>query len=353
MSSPSESTVFPAAEEPARRRRRCLALALGGSSDILGVLALALARGYDSVVLVQPGSPAKGADVPKLPVAQAETPSESAAAPGGDFFNNATMLRYLLRRCSGAVVAGYYVVQPKDDGKGFSKASYDASVELLAQLCTSHAVEAIVGLDFGGDVALDDDSAAQKCFMAQRDLLNTRAAAAAAQRLGLEATIVAASPGIDAAAVDPAYLAAAHAAAQTPPPSPPVRVLEMGAEGKLVERAGGGAASQGPPACVPPLQPLPRRLYASRMTADLESRFCAELRSLAADISAAVPDSKRSEHFSKTYWMMAMVAAEAADVAVAGSAAPFVAIGQLRSAEKARAHLHSSTALGLFDVSTM
>jgi len=335
--------------------RRCLAVALGGSSDIVGVLALALARGYDEVVLVQPGSPAKGAEVPKLPVAQREhTFMSERAAPGGDFFNNATMLRWLMRRlfCEGrAAVAGYYVVQPKDDGKGFSKASFETTTELFAELCTEHEVEAIVALDFGGDVALDDDSASKKCYMAQRDLLNTRAAAAVAERLGLEATIVAAAPGVDAAGVDPAYLAAAQAAAQSPPPFPPVRVLEMDAAGELVERTGADA-SKGPPACVPPLPPLPHRLYASRMPTDLEGRFCAELRSLAADIAAAVPDAKRSEHFSKTYWMMTKVAAEAEAVAAAGSA-PFVAIGQFREAEKARAHLHSSTACGLFDVAGM
>ena len=338
-----------------RSPRRCLAVALGGSSDIVGVLALALAMGYDEMVLVQPGSPAKGAKVPKLPVAQREhTFMSERAAPGGDYWNNATMLRWLMRRlfCEGrAAVAGYYVVQPKDDGKGFSKASFETTAELFAELCTEHEVDAIVALDFGGDVALDDDSASKQCYMAQRDLLNTRAAAAVAKRLGLKATILAAAPGVDAAAVDPAYLAAAQAAAQSPPPFPPVRVLEMNAWGELVERTGADA-SKGPPACVPALTPLPHRLYTRRMPNDLEGRFCAELRSLAADIAAAVPDAKRSEHFSKTYWMVVKVAAEAEAVAAAGGA-PFVAIGQFRKAEESRAHVHSSTACGLFDVADM
>ena len=85
---------------------------------------------------------------------------------------------------------------------------------------------------------------------------------------------------------------------------------------------------------------------------DSQSAACAELRSLAADIAAAVPDAKRSEHFSKTYWMMTKVAAEAEAVAAAGGA-PFVAIGQFRPAEKSRAYVHSSTACGLFDVAGM
>ena len=92
------------------RSRRCLAVALGGSSDIVGSLALATALGYHEVILVQPGSPARGAPVPTAPTAVATVPSTQAEAPGGGFFDNDSMIAYLLSACTSAT-AGYYLQQ--------------------------------------------------------------------------------------------------------------------------------------------------------------------------------------------------------------------------------------------------
>ena len=63
---------------------RCLAIALGGSSDIIGAVALALTLGYSSIVLVQPGSPGDMYDkLPKEPVdAPAATPKGQQGARG-------------------------------------------------------------------------------------------------------------------------------------------------------------------------------------------------------------------------------------------------------------------------------
>ena len=114
-----------------------LALALGGSSDIVGALALARALGYRSVVLVQPGGgPVRRSDtqvrgVRCEPVEPMPPPVE---APGGSFFDNATMLAYLAA-ADPAVSAAYYLQQPKDVRGGFSGAEPGFSADLL---CFGH-----------------------------------------------------------------------------------------------------------------------------------------------------------------------------------------------------------------------
>ena len=66
---------------------------------------------------------------------------------------------------------------------------------------------------------------------------------------------------------------------------------------------------------------------------------------------ATLSHTRGQEHLSKTYCMMCAVAAEAERLKLESSASvDFVALGQFRSIEKARAHLHSSTALGIFDL---
>lgn len=57
-------------------------------------------------------------------------------------------------------MGGYYLVQPKDDGggEGFSLAMLEATTAALAQLITAHGCVAVVGLDFGGDVALSEEA---------------------------------------------------------------------------------------------------------------------------------------------------------------------------------------------------
>ena len=97
--------------------------------------------------------------------------------------------------------------------------------------------------------------------------------------------------------------------------------------------------------------PLPTKIaslvVAYRILHHVELRFCAELRTLDQRIMADVPAAKRGEHASKTYHML-VGAADVARDAPPGDG--FFALGQFRSAEKARAHLHSSYATGIYDL---
>ena len=135
-----------------------LALAVGGSSDVIGALAWARACGYERLVLVQPGSPPRGAASTSLELQPVPPAAPGTPAPGGSFFDNGSMVAYLLSLDATQLVAGYYLVQPKDDGggKGFSRASLEGTTAALVQALAAHECCAIVGVDFGGDVALPD-----------------------------------------------------------------------------------------------------------------------------------------------------------------------------------------------------
>ena len=205
-----------------------LAFALGGSSDVIGALALANAMGSKPIVLVQPGSPSKSAPIQDGVLVDPVTPAPTpAVAPGGAFYDNPTMLAYLMAT-DAAVTAGYYLQQPKDEGGGFSKASLAATTEKLVEIARKHGCTSVVGLDFGGDggpimpsartpdeqiractaaptvepilgaVVLDVDrvDGAGGCFIKQRDMLNLRAATDAAAALRIERLLVAVSPGV-------------------------------------------------------------------------------------------------------------------------------------------------------------
>ena len=90
-----------------------LAVALGGGSDVVGVLALARALGATRAILVQPGSPARGTEAPPTPqLTKVEAAAADAEHPGGAFYDNASMLSYLLRLAPDAP-DGYYLTQPK------------------------------------------------------------------------------------------------------------------------------------------------------------------------------------------------------------------------------------------------
>ena len=135
-----------------------LALAVGGSSDVIGALAWARACGYERLVLVQPGSPPRGAASTSLELQPVPPAAPGTPAPGGSFFDNGSMVAYLLSLDATQLVAGYYLVQPKDDGggKGFSRASLEGTTAALVQALAAHECCALVGVDFGGDVALPD-----------------------------------------------------------------------------------------------------------------------------------------------------------------------------------------------------
>ena len=136
-----------------------LALALGGSSDVIGALAWARACGYERLVLVQPGSPTRGTASASLELQPVQPAAPGTPAPGGSFFDNGSMVAYLLSLDAEHMVAGYYLVQPKDDGggKGFSRASLEHTAAALVQALATHKCSALVGLDFGGDVALPEE----------------------------------------------------------------------------------------------------------------------------------------------------------------------------------------------------
>ena len=70
------------------------------------------------------------------------------------------MVAYLLSLDDTQLVAGYYLVQPKDDGggKGFSRTSLEGTTAALVQALATHECSALVGLDFGGDVALPEEA---------------------------------------------------------------------------------------------------------------------------------------------------------------------------------------------------
>ena len=189
-----------------------LAFALGGSSDIIGALAWARANHAECVVLVQPGSPASGSEHSnstnvhnqRVEIHQANE-ANLADLLGGDYFDNDNMVQYLLAKYATSatnVKAGYYMCQPKDTHKaGFTKSSFDGTVYALLDIINEHKCTHIYGLDFGGDVALPDVKSGNGRVYTQRDYLNLHAAREAARLSGITVGLVAASPGIDAAAV--------------------------------------------------------------------------------------------------------------------------------------------------------
>ena len=143
---------------------------------MVGVLALVRAAGFSKCVLVQPGSQAKGMEKPESVTAQKVDVVPNKGAPGGDYFDNGAMVSYLLSLSSegtfGELEAGYYVVQPKDDGQGFSDKSVEQTVKELKKLVHEHSCSALLGLDFGGDVALPEEEATPgRPHILQRDLL--------------------------------------------------------------------------------------------------------------------------------------------------------------------------------------
>ena len=347
-----------------RKSKRCLAIALGGSSDIIGCLAYAAAAGYSSIILVQPGSPpsSENKSGDKKPPALKREASQRVSlkeihtehsAPGGSYFDNDTMVAYLLRAnplpaCR--VTAGFYYLQPKDVPGGFSRTMVERAASDFAKLAKEHECDAIIGLDFGGDVALPEPptpAGAASGTITQRDLLNLKAALLAAKQSDMPCELVAACPGVDAAGVAPDYWRAADAAACPALGSSRAHlpVLEMSADGVLVPVAGP------PPPCELPI--LPAALFARRLDARFEAAFRRALRRLTATLMRDVPPKKRHEHTSKTYYMMSAVDEEAArrqKAAWLRAPAEFVALGRYRAAERQRAHLHSASALGVYDV---
>eukprot|EP00310_Coccolithus_braarudii_P024660 CAMPEP_0183351112 /NCGR_PEP_ID=MMETSP0164_2-20130417/23368_1 /TAXON_ID=221442 /ORGANISM="Coccolithus pelagicus ssp braarudi, Strain PLY182g" /LENGTH=312 /DNA_ID=CAMNT_0025523215 /DNA_START=60 /DNA_END=998 /DNA_ORIENTATION=- len=307
-----------------------LAVALGGSSDIIGVLAFARARGFKKVVLVQPGSPESrsATGVKKQKVSRSQVPEK---APSANFYNNPSMLEALVGFDQDDMLSGYYLSQPKDDGKGFSASTLEMTSQVLQQIAADESCTEIIGLDFGGDVALPGST--EGAFIVERDLLNLRAAMAAAKKLKIPAAMVAVSPGCDAAAVAPAYESFRAQAGQTP------LAFEMGPGGKLQ------LMDKPPPACT--LRLLPQSLFSKRMV-EVEAGFTLQLRGVVDQIMALATSEDIVQHSSKTYWIFDQIAREKER---RGPDEPFFIMGTMRSAEGARAHLHSSFGTGVYELS--
>ena len=303
-------------QEPAAPTR-VLAVALGGGSDVLGALALARALvspplGPVEVVAVSAADIAvQGASAVECEAVEAS--QSLRGPPGGDFHGDSSMLQYLLSLPPTlAPHTAYFLRQPKDapGGDGFTRASLEATSASLLELARKHSCTHVVGLDFGGDVVLPPpplsspasvpsdtatsasaDAHASQPYTLQRDSLNLHALAAAARTAGAETTLVAAAPGVDAAAVAPAY-----AERLDSPGGGSVPVMVMGADGggrPLLESVDSPA-----PRCE--LDALPHELLESRLPAQLEAEFTGELRRLASRIFYDADEATRREHAYKT-----------------------------------------------------
>ena len=98
-----------------------LCVALGGSSDVVGVLALSRAAGFSKCVLVQPGSQKKDEPAPDRVTATKVQP-KPGPAPGGKYYDNDSMVAYLLslsqedgasqEESFGSMAAGYCLPLP-------------------------------------------------------------------------------------------------------------------------------------------------------------------------------------------------------------------------------------------------
>jgi hypothetical protein len=307
---------------------------------------MALALGHNSVVLVQPGSAPSSQEQTGAVACAAVEPAASCVAPGGAYYDNSSMLAYLLAR-EPLLRAGYYLTQPKDEHGGFSAATLEATTRALVDVGRAHGCTALVALDFGGDVALPEPPSAAAGSVHQRDLLNLRAATAAATELGIAGEhrcLVAAALGVDAAAIAPAYTERRLA----PPPAD--EVMEMTREGKLVPL-------DGPPPA-PELPTLPAAAFCEARRAPCApyaARFAEENSRLARQVEEDATAEHRAQHSAKTYALVAAVHAETRRRAETGSGAGggFFVVGMYRGAEKARPHMHSSYALEVYDLSPL
>ena len=90
-----------------------LAFALNGSSDVIGALAWARACGYERLVLVQPGSPPRGAASTSLELQPVPPAAPGTPAPGGSFFDNGSMVAYLLSLDATQLVAATTWCSPR------------------------------------------------------------------------------------------------------------------------------------------------------------------------------------------------------------------------------------------------
>eukprot|EP00966_Prymnesium_polylepis_P047415 1097669-Prymnesium_polylepis.1 len=132
------------------------------------------------------------------------------------------MVAYLLAILPEECEAGYYLMQPKDETGGFSRDCFAATVQAIEGVCQQHSITAVLGVDLGGDAAIEKPHKEGGPFIPERDRLNLLATRVAAKKRKLSAPdclLTAVGPGVDAAAVAPQYAERREATA---------RVLELG-----------------------------------------------------------------------------------------------------------------------------
>tara|TARA_B100000795_G_C22750540_1_gene419226 strand:- start:133 stop:516 length:384 start_codon:yes stop_codon:yes gene_type:complete len=94
---------------------------------------------------------------------------------------------------------------------------------------------------------------------------------------------------------------------------------------------------------------LPPELVERRLK-ELEDNFNSTLSRLAERILNDCPEDKRNEHQSKTYFLVSAIYKEVCRRKESKQNLEFFVLGEERSIEKARAHMFSNSATGLFEL---
>jgi hypothetical protein len=224
------------------------------------------------------------------------------------------MVEYLLAKKKAH--DGYYLAQPYDVDKktdpsgvrGFSAASLEATTKALVEVAKEKGCDVILGLDFGGDVAMPTkrtEMAGSSLAHEQRDALNLRAAIDASKQLGIKTVMVAVAPGVDAAAVAPHYRVAMEQPTGTRPEGSVLHITKREDGNVDLEpiRDASGLLLKTAPECK--LIELPPHLFAKRINSEAEARFLDVLGGMYHDIMRDCPTrEKRAKHAYKTYTLV-------------------------------------------------
>ena len=168
--------------------------------------------------------------------------------------------------------------------------------------------DVILGLDFGGDVAMPTkrtEMAGSSLAHEQRDALNLRAAIDASKQLGIKTVMVAVAPGVDAAAVAPHYRVAMEQPTGTRPEGSVLHITKREDGNVDLEpiRDASGLLLKTAPECK--LIELPPHLFAKRINSEAEARFLDVLGGMYHDIMRDCPTrEKRAKHAYKTYTLV-------------------------------------------------
>ena len=192
--------------------------------------------------------------------------------------------------------------------RGFSAASLEATTKALVEVAKEKGCDVILGLDFGGDVAMPTkrtEMAGSSLARATRDALNLRAAIDASKQLGIKTVMVAVAPGVDAAAVAPHYRVAMEQPTGTRPEGSVLHITKREDGNVDLEpiRDASGLLLKTAPECK--LIELPPHLFAKRINSEAEARFLDVLGGMYHDIMRDCPTrEKRAKHAYKTYTLV-------------------------------------------------